>query len=197
MSLITEDVQKLYIKLRKTLQLELSDERCSFIIADATKLPFRNGYFDIVVSPSVIEHIPHQEEAISEIERVCARNGKVVISTDNNYGKYASLSLNTFMALGGKVLRMFGILPKNRIYFIKNTPSEFRNKIRAVSLDVEHFEFTHFSVPFRDSIFGLIRFLPHFFQNCLLNILSFLERESRMSKTGFLHPVFIVVARKR
>ena len=49
--------------------------------SDATSLPFRPEAFDLVVSVTVIQHIPHdgQASALKEIARVCCTGGYAVM----------------------------------------------------------------------------------------------------------------------
>jgi ubiquinone/menaquinone biosynthesis C-methylase UbiE len=68
--------------------LEDAGNECEFPIVEGTlpHLPFENGYFDLVVCSEVIEHIPNQRnqlEAISEIQRVTATEGYMILSTPN------------------------------------------------------------------------------------------------------------------
>jgi len=174
---------------------ELALNQCSLIVSDILTLPFHNDTFDIVIAPSVIEHVPSQQEALLEMARVC--RGKVIISTDNSFGKLGTLGLNTFMALGGKILRKLKILPASKVHFISNTPQGFRRKTEKADLNIEVFEFTHFSVPFFSTILNLNKSLPHFCQNWLHKALLYLEIKSRESRFGYLHPMFIAIATKK
>ena len=45
------------------------------IMADATQLPFQNGYFDVVYSYGVIHHIPNVWEVLEEVHRCLRGNG--------------------------------------------------------------------------------------------------------------------------
>lgn len=45
-------------------------------------LPYRDGLFDIVVSFSVLEHLPDLQRAIAEMKRVCKPGGYIAITTD-------------------------------------------------------------------------------------------------------------------
>jgi len=47
------------------------------------KLPFKNDYFDIVISNHVIEHVPNQEFHLSEVKRVMKNNGVGYLATPN------------------------------------------------------------------------------------------------------------------
>lgn len=46
-------------------------------------IPFRENYFDAVVSFETIEHLENQRFALQEFKRVLRRNGKLIISTPN------------------------------------------------------------------------------------------------------------------
>jgi arsenite methyltransferase len=50
-----------------------------FQSADATKLPFPDGHFDVVVSTQVLEYLPDVNGALNEIYRVLRIGGRVVI----------------------------------------------------------------------------------------------------------------------
>jgi len=54
--------------------------RINFSIADITHLPFYDNFFDLVICSEVLEHIPDQTAAISEMTRVLKPNKNVVIS---------------------------------------------------------------------------------------------------------------------
>jgi SAM-dependent methyltransferase len=47
---------------------------------DATAMPFPDGRFDIVVAAEVLEHIPHDQRAISEIARVLTPGGIAAVT---------------------------------------------------------------------------------------------------------------------
>lgn len=50
------------------------------IQASATDLPFLTNTFDVVCAFDVIEHIEKEQDAISEIKRVCKQNGIIFIT---------------------------------------------------------------------------------------------------------------------
>jgi ubiquinone/menaquinone biosynthesis C-methylase UbiE len=51
-----------------------------FARADAENLPFRDGCFDMVSCRIAFHHFPHPQRALSEMARVCRRDGRVVIA---------------------------------------------------------------------------------------------------------------------
>ncbi|MCL4416965.1 MAG: class I SAM-dependent methyltransferase [Patescibacteria group bacterium] len=69
-------------------KLDLADLRSPdtkdnrFIIADASKLPFSSGCFDIVSLMDVLHHCPNQEEILSEAMRILKPGGKIIIIED-------------------------------------------------------------------------------------------------------------------
>ncbi len=53
--------------------------------ADITALPFEDASFDLVVSFETIEHVVDADAALSELERVLAPDGLLLISTPNTH----------------------------------------------------------------------------------------------------------------
>jgi len=49
----------------------------AYVQADATRLPFRNGVYDLVYCFATLEHVRHPEESLKEMVRVCAPGGHV------------------------------------------------------------------------------------------------------------------------
>jgi SAM-dependent methyltransferase len=52
----------------------------AWVAADAARLPFRAGAFDLIVSNHSLEHLPRLEVALSEIGRVLKQNGALYVS---------------------------------------------------------------------------------------------------------------------
>lgn len=63
------------------------NERVELCVLDATKMPYKDGSFDIVVYNHVIEHIPEWEKTIGEIERVLRKGGLLYLATPNLHRK--------------------------------------------------------------------------------------------------------------
>ncbi|MFC1624880.1 class I SAM-dependent methyltransferase [Patescibacteria group bacterium] len=55
--------------------------RCSFQVADAEKLPYKNSFFDFVYSWMVIEHVRNPQKMVSEISRVLKKNCNCYVSS--------------------------------------------------------------------------------------------------------------------
>lgn len=54
------------------------------IQCDATKLPFKDGYFSQVIILDVLEHIKNHEKALEEINRVLKKGGRLAICVPND-----------------------------------------------------------------------------------------------------------------
>ena len=52
---------------------------CQFLVADAAKLPFAAGYFDVVFALDILEHIPDIELTMAEIGRVLKTDGMLIV----------------------------------------------------------------------------------------------------------------------
>jgi ubiquinone/menaquinone biosynthesis C-methylase UbiE len=61
----------------------VKDTNSHFILADATRLPFRDNSFKVITAIDVIEHLSDYEEFISECKRILKTNGLMYIHTPN------------------------------------------------------------------------------------------------------------------
>ncbi|MBR9693069.1 class I SAM-dependent methyltransferase [Candidatus Woesearchaeota archaeon] len=51
------------------------------IVCDASKLPYKNGAFDLVICSEVLEHVYNPDKVISELLRVCKKGGQIYLSS--------------------------------------------------------------------------------------------------------------------
>jgi SAM-dependent methyltransferase len=51
-----------------------------YVVADATKLPFRSGAFSHTISSEVLEHIEQDQQAVQELARVLKPGGRLVLT---------------------------------------------------------------------------------------------------------------------
>ncbi|WP_440764714.1 class I SAM-dependent methyltransferase [Natronorubrum sp. DTA7] len=64
----------------------INDSAVDFLSADATELPYGKCEFDVVFALDVLEHIPNEDAAISEIGRVTKTDGKAIVSAPIEVG---------------------------------------------------------------------------------------------------------------
>lgn len=65
-----------------------------FVVADATRLPFRSGVFERALLGEVLEHLEDDAAAVGELARVLAPGGHLVITVP-----YTGLGFTSFLAL--------------------------------------------------------------------------------------------------
>ncbi len=53
--------------------------RMSFLVADAEALPFASSSFDSLMAISLLEHLPHQKQALQEMQRVLRPGGHLLM----------------------------------------------------------------------------------------------------------------------
>lgn len=54
-----------------------------FLVGDARELPFKDNFFDVVVSFETIEHLPDYLRFLNEVKRVIKPSGLLIVSTPN------------------------------------------------------------------------------------------------------------------
>ncbi|MBU0993560.1 MAG: methyltransferase domain-containing protein [Proteobacteria bacterium] len=59
---------------------EYDEGQWGLSVSDITHLPFKDHFFDIVICSEVLEHIPDDKKAASELVRVLKKGGKLVVS---------------------------------------------------------------------------------------------------------------------
>jgi ubiquinone/menaquinone biosynthesis C-methylase UbiE len=74
-------------KVRKIL----GAENIKFIAADLEKIALPEGYFNIVLCAEVIEHIADSDRFLSELHRILAPGGAVIITTPNKSNLFLRL----------------------------------------------------------------------------------------------------------
>jgi SAM-dependent methyltransferase len=60
---------------------EIDGRRCTGTVqGDATRLPFTDGAFDRIIAAEVLEHIPHDGDALGELARVLRPGGTMAVT---------------------------------------------------------------------------------------------------------------------
>lgn len=73
------------IKLKKIAKKLGLEKNISFICCSAEELPFKNSSFDFFIANAVLEHLPKEIKAISEICRIIKKGAGVMIATPLSY----------------------------------------------------------------------------------------------------------------
>jgi ubiquinone/menaquinone biosynthesis C-methylase UbiE len=69
------------------------NQRVRFAAGDACRLPFRDGAFDATFCVAVLQYVGDLDAAITEIARVTAPGGRIVIVEPDNAGRYVYSSV--------------------------------------------------------------------------------------------------------
>jgi SAM-dependent methyltransferase len=101
---------------------------CHMIAADARKLPFADGCFALIVSPSTLDHFPEPGDltvSLRELARVLELGGRLIITLDNRQNIFDPL-----LRLADRV----GLVP----YYLGRsyTVRELRHEVEAAGLVV-------------------------------------------------------------
>jgi ubiquinone/menaquinone biosynthesis C-methylase UbiE len=67
--------------------------RAGFAVADARRLPFRDGVFDSIFCIAVLQHVTEADAAVREFARVTRRAGRVLAVEPDNRARYGYSSL--------------------------------------------------------------------------------------------------------
>ena len=69
-----------YAKGELEKQEDITKQRITFQVADATRLEFEDNTFDTIILGEILEHLLHPEKVLKEAKRVLKEAGKVVIT---------------------------------------------------------------------------------------------------------------------
>jgi len=72
-------LEMLSVAARNRERAGIAAERVAFLAADAKRLPFRGGSAGLVVSNSLVHHIPEPRDVFREIARLAGENGAILI----------------------------------------------------------------------------------------------------------------------
>lgn len=76
------------------------------VLTDAHALPFRDSCFDIVLMLEVLEHLPHEREALREARRLLKNGGLLLITVPNKFYPFETHGMKVGCV---EIPNMFGI----------------------------------------------------------------------------------------
>jgi len=132
----SDNVQVVGIDLEETL--ETRNRRSPYAVrGDLGRLPFPSGYFNLVISRSVVEHLTDPALVFREFERVLKLGGRVILSTPNRYD-YVSVvaSITPYRWHRSMVSKVVGVSEDDVFptLYRANTLSKLGKELRAVGL---------------------------------------------------------------
>ncbi len=136
-NVVTADIEPL---LYKSIDAQVQHE-------DATCLSFSNNSFDVVVGNHIMEHIPDDRKAISEIYRILKPGGRAILQVP-----YSTTIANTFespdLADPQKQSALFGQKDHVRIYRLQ----DYINRIKQAGFKVSVIEYNDLAVYHKNAI---------------------------------------------
>lgn len=142
------DMKEEYLNIARA---SCQKKNVTFLQGDATKLSFPNASFDRIVSSEVIEHIPEDGRALSEMYRVLKKGGVAMITVPNKHYPFFWDPLNWIlehifhMHIPSHIWWLAGIWADHvRLY----DEQELTDKIKRSGFTIERFwRTTHYCVP--------------------------------------------------
>jgi ubiquinone/menaquinone biosynthesis C-methylase UbiE len=115
---------------------------------DLNHLPFPSGYFDMVISRSVVEHLEDPPAVFREFARVLRPGGKVVIITPNKYDYVSVIAAITPYRLHRFLVSRIFQVPEDDVFptlYRANTLSSIGKAMRPAGfIDVELETINHY-----------------------------------------------------
>jgi len=78
------DFSKESLEIAKKL-VDKNKLHVDFRLGDVRKLPYKDKFFDLIISSGVIEHFPDTSSALREYDRVLKKDGKFIGNVPNRY----------------------------------------------------------------------------------------------------------------
>lgn len=110
--------------------------KIDFVAADALALPFRDDYFDLVLSVGMLCFVKEREKALLEMRRVLKPGGRVVAGVLNKWSSWALLR---------RIKGLFKETVYNRAQFI--SPPALESSLRKAGFEVKEIKTCLFFLP--------------------------------------------------
>src|SRR5215813_13974200 len=79
-----------FVDISAPAAAKLRENGASVTVGSVTALPFADAAFDLVCSLDIVEHVDDDDRAISELARVCAPGGVLLLSAPLHPGRWSA-----------------------------------------------------------------------------------------------------------
>jgi len=131
-------------RLRRAKESLKSLPNVEFIRADAQKMPFRSGSFNIAVCTEVIEHVPNDVCLLQEIYRILDKEGFLILTTPNLY---------TFETIFQKFVLKKEVKISIPDHLREYSWRELESKLRKARFNILSFSSIGFYIPYKTLFF--------------------------------------------
>lgn len=132
--------QAFYKRFRKLKNLDYTttdlNSPLADVKADICNLPFENGTFDVILCNHVLEHIPDDTKAMSEMYRVLKKGGWGIFQIPQDLKRDETFEDDTITVQKERA-KIFGQYDHVRIY-----GRDYFDKLRSVGFSVEEVDYT-------------------------------------------------------
>ncbi|MBU2633762.1 MAG: class I SAM-dependent methyltransferase [Nanoarchaeota archaeon] len=176
---ITTEVGKIS---KKVFGVDLIDERISknnytYKKVEGLKLPFKDNYFDVIISNQIIEHIKDKDVHINEIYRVLKKDGICYLATPNKYSFLEPHYKLLFLSMLPMGLANFYLLLFRKVKYYDVYPLSYNKLIKKISnkFIFENITYKILKNPYKYSLekkysYSIFKYLP----KCIFYIINYL-----------------------
>jgi SAM-dependent methyltransferase len=119
-------------------KLETRNEGSPFgVRGDLNHLPFEAGYFDLIISRFVVEHLERPAQVFGEFHRVLKPGGKVVLLTPGKYDYVSLIAAATPYSWHRSLVSRIFRVSEDDVYptfYRANTPAAIAKELESVGL---------------------------------------------------------------
>lgn len=99
-----------------------------FLAANAYRLPFKDGQFDLVFCKNILHHLSGKKKVIAEMSRVCKKGGEIVVVEGNGKNLimflFGHLVKHEVGILDSKIEKLTALIEKEKSIMIENVLME-------------------------------------------------------------------------
>lgn len=115
-SVVGLDIVEEHLLVLNRALADATPSNCHRVLYDGSRMPFRDGDFDAVVSIETLEHVANEKQQLDEIHRVLRPGGTLVMSVPNKWWVFETHGAN------------LPLLPWNRVPFFSWLPRAIHSR---------------------------------------------------------------------